>query len=61
LRTLLTTQRIISNGLAQLRFEAIWPDLSRAAFALRGIERHQLPRNAPLVVSTDRLKPPTGA
>ena len=29
LMTLLTTQRIISNGLAQLRFEAIWPDLSR--------------------------------
>jgi hypothetical protein len=39
LMTLLTTQRIISNGLAQLRFEAIWPDLSRAAFAPRGIER----------------------
>ncbi len=29
LMTLLTTQRIISNGLAQLRFEHIWPDLSR--------------------------------
>jgi hypothetical protein len=29
LMTLLTTQRIISNGLAQLRFEDIWPDLSR--------------------------------
>jgi hypothetical protein len=29
LMTLLTTQRIISNGLAQLRFEATWPDLSR--------------------------------
>jgi hypothetical protein len=29
LMTLLTTQRIISNGLAQLRFEEIWPDLSR--------------------------------
>jgi superfamily II DNA or RNA helicase len=29
LMTLLTTQRIIANGLAQLRFEAIWPDLSR--------------------------------
>jgi hypothetical protein len=27
--TLLTTQRIIANGLAQLRFEEIWPDLSR--------------------------------
>src|SRR3989449_11581447 len=26
---LLTTQRIIANGLAQLRFEEIWPDLSR--------------------------------
>src|SRR2546428_2523864 len=26
---LLTTQRIIANGLAQLRFEQIWPDLSR--------------------------------
>jgi hypothetical protein len=29
LMTLLTTQRIISNGLAQSRFESIWPDLSR--------------------------------
>jgi hypothetical protein len=29
LMTLLTTQRIISNGLAQLRFEDLWPDLSR--------------------------------
>jgi hypothetical protein len=29
LMTLLTTQRIIANGLAQLRFEDIWPDLSR--------------------------------
>ena len=29
LMTLLTTQRIIANGLAQLRFEQIWPDLSR--------------------------------
>src|SRR5205814_3027163 len=29
LMTLLTTQRIIANGLAQLRFEGIWPDLSR--------------------------------
>jgi SNF2 domain-containing protein/helicase-like protein len=29
LMTLLTTQRIISNGLAQLRFEDMWPDLSR--------------------------------
>jgi hypothetical protein len=29
LMTLLTTQRIISNGLAQLRFEEVWPDLSR--------------------------------
>ncbi len=27
--SLLTTQRIIANGLAQLRFEQIWPDLSR--------------------------------
>jgi hypothetical protein len=27
--TLLTTQRIIANGLAQLRFEQIWPDVSR--------------------------------
>jgi hypothetical protein len=26
---LLTTQRIIANGLAQLRFEETWPDLSR--------------------------------
>ncbi len=29
LMTLLTTQRIIANGLAQLRFEQLWPDLSR--------------------------------
>ncbi len=29
LMTLLTTQRIISNGLPQLRFENLWPDLSR--------------------------------
>ena len=29
LMTLLTTQRIIANGLAQLRFEEVWPDLSR--------------------------------
>ena len=29
LMVLLTTQRIIANGLAQLRFEEIWPDLSR--------------------------------
>lgn len=27
--TLLTTQRIIANGFAQLRSEQIWPDLSR--------------------------------
>ncbi|MBI3047738.1 MAG: DEAD/DEAH box helicase [Acidobacteria bacterium] len=31
LMTLLTTQRIIANGLAQLRFEQIWPDLSGIA------------------------------
>jgi hypothetical protein len=31
LMTLLTTQRIISNGLAQLRFEDMWPDLARIA------------------------------
>jgi superfamily II DNA or RNA helicase len=29
LMSLLTTQRIIANGLAQLRFEQTWPDLSR--------------------------------
>ena len=29
LMMLLTTQRIIANGLAQLRFEQVWPDLSR--------------------------------
>ena len=29
LMRLLTTQRIIANGLAQLRFEQVWPDLSR--------------------------------
>src|SRR5262249_21280616 len=29
LMTLLTTQRIIATGLAQLRFEAVWPALSK--------------------------------
>jgi superfamily II DNA or RNA helicase len=29
LMQLLTTQRIIANGLAQLRFEDVWPDLAR--------------------------------
>jgi SNF2-related domain/Helicase conserved C-terminal domain len=29
LMSLLTTQRIIANGLVQLRFEQMWPDLSR--------------------------------
>jgi SNF2-related domain/Helicase conserved C-terminal domain len=29
LMSLLTTQRIIANGLAQLRFQQLWPDLSR--------------------------------
>jgi hypothetical protein len=29
LMSLLTTQRVIANGIAQLRFERIWPDLSR--------------------------------
>ena len=29
LMTLLTTQRIIANGLAQLRFESMWADLSK--------------------------------
>jgi hypothetical protein len=29
LMTLLTTQRIIANGMAQLHFEQVWPDLSR--------------------------------
>src|SRR5712691_10403439 len=29
LMSLLTTQRIIANGLAQLRFEEVWPDLSK--------------------------------
>jgi superfamily II DNA or RNA helicase len=29
LMTLLTTQRIISNGIGQFRFNEIWPDLSR--------------------------------
>lgn len=29
LMSLLTTQRIIANGLAQLRFEQIWPEVSR--------------------------------
>jgi superfamily II DNA or RNA helicase len=29
LMSLLTTQRVIANGMAQLQFEEIWPDLSR--------------------------------
>jgi superfamily II DNA or RNA helicase len=29
LMSLLTTQRIVANGLAQLRFEQLWPDVSR--------------------------------
>jgi hypothetical protein len=46
LMTLLTTQRIIANGLAQLRFEAIWPDLSRlerpSESTLRGLSSPKL-------------------
>jgi hypothetical protein len=46
LMTLLTTQRIISNGLAQLRFEDLWPDLSRIAAptesTLRGLASPKL-------------------
>ncbi len=41
LMMLLTTQRIISNGIAQLRFEQIWSDLSRierpTSATLRGL------------------------
>ena len=29
--TLLTTQRIISNGLAQLEFEEVWPAIRPAS------------------------------
>ena len=46
LMSLLTTQRIIANGLAQLRFEQIWPDLSRierpADSTLRGLASPKL-------------------
>ncbi|MPZ19640.1 MAG: hypothetical protein GEV06_17225 [Luteitalea sp.] len=46
LMMLLTTQRIIGNGLAQLRFEQIWPDLSRIArpteSTLRGLASPKL-------------------
>jgi hypothetical protein len=46
LMMLLTTQRIIGNGLAQLRFEQIWPDLSRIAHpteaTLRGLASPKL-------------------
>jgi superfamily II DNA or RNA helicase len=31
LMTLLTTQRIISNGLAQVRFEQVWPSICKCA------------------------------
>jgi hypothetical protein len=46
LMMLLTTQRIVANGLAQLRFEAVWPDLSRigrpADSTLRGLASPKL-------------------
>jgi len=46
LMTLLTTQRIIANGLAQLRFEEVWPDLSRlerpSESTLRGLSSPKL-------------------
>jgi hypothetical protein len=46
LMTLLTTQRIIANGLAQLRFEEIWPDVSRierpSESTLRGLSSPKL-------------------
>jgi hypothetical protein len=46
LMTLLTTQRIIANGLAQLRFEEIWADLSRmerpSESTLRGLSTPKL-------------------
>jgi hypothetical protein len=37
LMSLLTTQRIIANGLAQLRFEQIWPDLARIELPTKSI------------------------
>ena len=46
LMSLLTTQRIIANGLAQLRFESVWPDLSRIErptdFTLQGLSSPKL-------------------
>ena len=43
----LTTQRIIANGLAQLRFEQIWPEVSRierpTESVLRGLGRPEAP------------------
>jgi hypothetical protein len=36
LMSLLTTQRIIANGMAQLRFEDVWPSLSRTVRADEG-------------------------
>jgi superfamily II DNA or RNA helicase len=46
LMTLLTTQRIIANGLAQLRFESMWPDLSKlerpSESTLRGLSSPKL-------------------
>jgi SNF2 family DNA or RNA helicase len=46
LMMLLTTQRIIANGLAQLRFEEIWPDVSRierpSESTLRGLSSPKL-------------------
>jgi superfamily II DNA or RNA helicase len=46
LMTLLTTQRIIANGLAQLRFEEVWPDLARlerpTESTLRGLSSPKL-------------------
>lgn len=46
LMSLLTTQRIIANGLAQLRFAQVWPDLERiehpADATLRGLASPKL-------------------
>ncbi|MBI2898892.1 MAG: DEAD/DEAH box helicase family protein, partial [Planctomycetes bacterium] len=46
LMSLLTTQRIISNGLAQLRFEEVWPEISGLSkpsdSALKGLSSPKL-------------------
>ena len=54
--TLLTTQRIICNGLAQLRFEEVWPTLSRRAGPTRALARGPLQPQAPRAARARRAR-----